>query len=232
MDENEMKDVQAEDLEQAVRPESLAKTTNPVQVADPVDSIYETHKLEHRFSVTDSWYELLAVIFMLVYVVTKTCFFIFDGGYTQGWMATVGFILDLILAVFAVCTFCAVVEVQEKADITNFNMGLMAKSLHDYYHDIADRLDELAGYGPYGEEETAGPEAGEEGKEQGKSKPRYYHKGYRNGNKKNGGNNGGKNSDSNNSNNSNNNGKNTDKGGSKNAGSSENKGNNNNNKAD
>ena len=113
------------------------------------EDTYEKLKQEHRFSVTDSWYELLAVIFMLVYVIAKTCFFIFDGGYTRGCMATVGFILDLILAVFVVCTFCAVVEVQEKADITNFNMGLMAKSLHDYYHDIADRLDELAGYEPY-----------------------------------------------------------------------------------
>ena len=193
MDENEIRDVQPDELEKAAQPERPAKEVQAEQFFKPEESIYETHKLVHRFSVTDSWYELLAVIFMLVYVVTKTCFFIFDGGYTQGWMATVGFILDLILAVFVVCTFCAVVEVQEKADITNFNMGLMAKSLHDYYHDIADRLDELAGYGPYGEEETADPEAGEEGREQAKGKPRYYHKNYRNGNKKNknGGNNNG-----------------------------------------
>lgn len=122
-------------------------------VKPEAENIYEKNRQVHRFSVTDSWYELLAVIFMIVYVVTKTCFFIFDGGYTGGWMPTVGFILDLVLAVFVVCTFCAVVEVQEKADITNFNMGLMAKSLHDYYHDIADRLDELAGYEPYREAE-------------------------------------------------------------------------------
>ena len=106
------------------------------------DGYEELHK-EHTFSLADSWYELLAVIFAIVYMVFKTCRFIFDGGYEQGFVEIISFVFSLIMSIFVICCFCAVIEVQEKLDIMNHNMDLMAHINHMHFVETVDRLDDI-----------------------------------------------------------------------------------------
>ena len=106
------------------------------------DGYEELHK-EHTFSLADSWYELLAVIFAIIYIVFKTCRFIFDGGYEQGFVEIVSFVFSLIMSIFVICCFCAVIEVQEKLDVMNHNVDLMAHINHIHFVELAERLDDI-----------------------------------------------------------------------------------------
>ncbi len=106
------------------------------------DGYEELHK-EHTFSLADSWYELLAVIFAIIYIVFKTCRFIFDGGYEQGFVEIISFVFSLIMSIFVICCFCAVIEVQEKLDVMNHNVDLMAHINHIHFVELAERLDDI-----------------------------------------------------------------------------------------
>ncbi len=116
------------------------------------DGYEEMHK-EHSFSLADSWYELLAVIFAIIYIVFKTCRFIFDGGYEQGFVEIVSFVFSLIMSIFVICCFCAVIEVQEKLDVMNHNVDLMAHINHIHFLELAERLDDI-GDAVSGEEQS------------------------------------------------------------------------------
>ena len=120
---------------------------------DILEGGYEELHKEHTFSLADSWYELLAVIFAIIYIVFKTCRFIFDGGYEQGFVEIVSFVFSLIMSIFVICCFCAVIEVQEKLDVMNHNVDLMAHINHIHFVELAERLDDI-GDAVSGEEQS------------------------------------------------------------------------------
>ena len=131
------------------------------------DQYEATHK-KHTFSVFDTWYELVAVIFAVIFITFQTYRFIAHGGYEGGLENIIAFLLETVMAVFVVFCFCAIVEVQEKLDVMSDNIDLMAGYMHDYYLDIEDDLTVIGGFEeqtyvqqktPFADEETFAGEA-------------------------------------------------------------------------
>ena len=131
------------------------------------DQYEATHK-KHTFSVFDTWYELVAVIFAVIFITFQTYRFIVHGGYEGGLENIIAFLLETVMAVFVVFCFCAIVEVQEKLDVMSDNIDLMAGYMHDYYLDIEDDLTVIGGFEeqtyvqqktPFADEETFAGEA-------------------------------------------------------------------------
>ncbi len=109
-------------------------------VNEVLEDQYEATHKEHTFSVFDTWYEMVAVIFAVIYVTFKTYMFVSKGGYEGGIENVIEFLLSVVISLFGVFCFCAIVEVQEKLDIMSDNIDLMAGYMHDYYLDIEDDL--------------------------------------------------------------------------------------------
>ena len=131
------------------------------------DQYEATHK-KHTFSVFDTWYELVAVIFAVIFITFQTYRFIVRGGYEGGLENIIAFLLETVMAVFVVFCFCAIVEVQEKLDVMSDNIDLMAGYMHDYYLDIEDDLTVIGDFEeqtyvqqktPFADEETFAGEA-------------------------------------------------------------------------
>ena len=109
-------------------------------VNEVLEDRYEATHKRHTFSVFDTWYELVAVIFAVVYIAFEAYRFVVHGGYEGGMENIIAFLLETVMAVFVVFCFCAIVEVQEKMDVMSDNIDLMAGYMHDYYLDIEDDL--------------------------------------------------------------------------------------------
>ncbi len=115
-------------------------------VNEVLEDKYEATHKKHTFSVFDTWYELLAVIFAIIYITFSAYWFIAHEGYEGGMGNIIKFALETVMAVFVVFCFCAIVEVQEKLDIMSDNLDLMAGYMHDYYLDIEDDLTVIGGF--------------------------------------------------------------------------------------